>query len=691
VNRLATARGRWIRLRMGILCGLLALGLGLVVSAGYQLMVKDGAEWREMAEKQRQRRLHMTPKRGTFYDRNGSALAVSVDVPGVSLDAVELLRSVPPQRVPVVARDAANRIAQVLGIDPADVERKILKKRRFSWLKHYATPDETEKVRQLSDPALGDNAIPGLVVEGEGRRYYPRRELAGTILGFVSPDGDGKDGLELSLNPEVEGHLEQLRGLRDRSGRLLFSDGIQDEQALAGHDVTLSIDQGIQFVAERELRNAARTFEASGGSVVVVDPHTGEILALASYPTYNPNDYAESEPEARRVHALADRFEPGSTMKMFTVAAGLAAGTITPTQQLYCEKGAMPLDNVVIRDTHPSEWLTIPQILAVSSNICAAKIALGMGGDKLYETLRRFGFGQPTEIPLPGESGGVLRPRARPWVQVETASAAFGQGISVTALQLAMAASAIANGGELMEPILVKRVATATGETITEAMPKVRRRAVPKAAARMVAEMLIAVTEGEGTGVAAAIDGYQVAGKTATAQKADPQTGLYSLDKFIASFVGFVPARDPAVAIVVVLDEPMVEHAGGAVAAPVFQAVASMVLKYRGLTPQGTPHADPAELARKPDPAHAVYAEWRKAQGLKPAVQEMESAGRVAEGKVRLPDLTGYPLRLAIQKSLEMGVKPKIQGTGLLSRQMPAPGQIVDQGAEVVLVFEPAT
>jgi cell division protein FtsI (penicillin-binding protein 3) len=327
----------------------------------------------------------------------------------------------------------------------------------------------------------------------------------------------------------------------------------------------------------------------------------------------------------------------------------------------------------------------------VSSNICAAKIALGMGGDKLYETLRRFGFGQPTEIPLPGESGGVLRPRARPWVQVETASAAFGQGISVTALQLAMAASAIANGGELMEPILVKRVATATGETITEAMPKVRRRAVPKAAARMVAEMLIAVTEGEGTGVAAAIDGYQVAGKTATAQKADPQTGLYSLDKFIASFVGFVPARDPAVAIVVVLDEPMVEHAGGAVAAPVFQAVASMALKYRGLTPQGTPHADPAELARRPDPAHAVYAEWRKAQGLRPPVQEMESAGRVAEGKVRLPDLTGYPLRLAIQKSLEMGVKPKIQGTGLLSRQMPAPGQIVDQGAEVVLVFEPAT
>lgn len=676
---------------MGILCGLLALGMGLVVSAGYDLMVKDGSDWRDIAEKQRQRRLHVTPKRGTLYDRNGSAIAVSIDVPGVSLDAVELLRGVPPQRIPVVAREAANRIAQTLSIDPADVERKILKKRRFAWLKHSITADEAERVRKLTDPAQGDAAIAGLSVEGEGRRYAPRRELAGPLIGFVSPDGDGKDGLELSLNSDLEGHFEQLRGLRDRSGRLLFSDGIQDEQALAGHDVYVSIDQGIQFVAERELKNAATTFEAIGGSVVVVDPHTGEILALASYPGYNPNDYGESDPDARRERGLADRFEPGSTMKIFTVAAGLAGGAITPTQQLYCEKGAMPLDNVVIRDTHPSEWLTISKVLAVSSNICAAKIALGLGGEKLYEAFRRFGFGEPTNVPLPGESAGVLRPRARPWVQVETASAAFGQGISVTALQLAMAASAIANGGELLEPILIKKVATATGQVLREAVPKVRRRAVPKSAARTVSEMLIGVTEGEGTGIEAAIDGYQVAGKTATAQKADPKTGLYSLDKFIASFVGFVPAMDPAVVIVVMLDEPMVEHAGGAVAAPVFRNVASMVLKYRGMTPQGTPRADPAELARRPDPANAAYAAFREAEGRKPPVQDVEASGRVAKGKVRVPDMTGFPLRFAIQKSLELGVHPKVEGTGLLARQVPPPGQIVDLGAEVLLVFEPAT
>ncbi|HET9953286.1 MAG TPA: penicillin-binding protein 2, partial [Polyangiaceae bacterium] len=442
-------RRRWIRMRMGMLCGLLAIGLGLVVSAGYTIMVDDGAAWRELAESQRQRRLHVAPKRGTIYDRGGGALAVSVEVPSVSLDAVELLRGVPPQRIPVVARDAANRVAGVLGLDPAQVERRILAKRRFAWLKRQISAEEADKIREL-----GQQGVRGLNVEGEGRRYYPRRELAGPLLGFVAPDGEGKDGLEFAQNNELRGQVEQLRGLRDRSGRLVFSEGIADEQALAGHNLVLSIDQGVQFVAERELALAARTFEAKGGSVVVVEPHTGEILAMASFPQFNPNDYRESEPEARRDRALTEAFEPGSTAKIFTVSAGLAANVLRPTDKLYCEKGTMAVDNVVIRDTHPSEWLTLAQVLAVSSNICAAKIGLSLGADRLYEALRRFGFGEPTGLPFPGEASGTLRPRGRAWVQVETAAASFGQGVSVTNLQLAMAAAAIANGGELMEPIL---------------------------------------------------------------------------------------------------------------------------------------------------------------------------------------------------------------------------------------------
>lgn len=685
------SRARWIRVRMGVLCGLLALGLGLVVSAGYSLMVEDGAAWRELAESQRQRRLHVSPKRGAVYDRNGSALAVSVEVPSVSLDAVELLRGVPPGQVPVVARDAANRIAQVLSLDAAHVERRILQKRRFAWLKRQINAAEADKVRALGSEGPYERRIRGLIVEGEGRRYYPRRELAGPLLGFVAPDGEGKDGLEYALNEDLKGRVDKLSGLRDRSGRLLLSDGVEDERALAGHNVYLTIDQGIQYTAERELMQSAREFEASGGSVVVVDPNNGEILALASWPLFNPNDYGDAEPHERRERAASGAFEPGSTVKMFTIAAGLAGGVITPTQKLYCEKGLMPVDNVVIRDTHPAEWLTISQILAVSSNICSAKIGLGLGEEKLYEAFRRFGFGEKPGVGLPGEATGTLRPRGRGWVQVETASAAFGQGISVSNLQLAMAMSAIANGGELYEPILIKKVTTATGELVREATPTVRRRAISEQVARTLRELLVAVTEGQGTGTEAAIDGYRVAGKTATAQKTDPATGRYSIDKYISSFIGFVPAEKPVVAIAVMLDEPMVDHAGGAVAAPIFRRVAQMSLKYRGLTPRGTSRADVAVLAKSPDPANATYALLREAAGKKPAVQEVVGSGPAPAGRVRVPDMTGWTARAALKATLELGINPKISGTGLLVSQNPPPGQVVEKGATLTLVFEPAS
>jgi cell division protein FtsI (penicillin-binding protein 3) len=691
MNRLRTLEGRFVRLRMGIICGLLALTSGLVVATAFVIMVRDGSEWREVAEKQRQRRLRLVPKRGSVYDRNGSPLAISVDVPSVSLDSIELLRGVASQEIPVVARAAAERIAQALDVDAAEVEKKILRRRRFAWLKRRITLDEAEKLNDLSMPPSGGEAIRGLLVEAEGHRYYPQRSLGGSLMGFVAPDGLGKDGLELSLEAELGGHRELLRGLRDRSGRLLFMDGIQDEQTLAGHDIYLSIDQGIQNVAERELSRAAQTFEALGGSVVVVDPATGEILAMANWPGYNPNDYRFSEPGMRRMRAVTDRFEPGSTAKIFSLAAGLEAGAVKPNERMYCEKGSMSVDDVVIRDTHSSGWLTLSQVLAISSNICMAKVGLQVGGQRLYEVYRRFGFGQQTGVPLPGEAAGVLLPRSRPWVPVETASAAFGQGISVTNLQLAMATAAIANGGRLMDPILVRRVHTGSGELVREAAPRVRRQVVSGPVARTVAEMMIAVTEGQGTGVQAAIKGFSVAGKTATAQKADPATGSYSLDSYIASFVGFVPARQPLLAIAVTLDEPIVDHAGGEVAAPVFRRIAEAALNYMGVTPKGTEPADVRELVGASDPARAAYEVIRRAQGKKPPVQELRENGALGPGLVRVPDLTGFPMREALRKGVELGVKPRIIGTGLLARQEPQPGAVLKKGEALVLVFEPAT
>jgi cell division protein FtsI (penicillin-binding protein 3) len=679
-------------MRMRLLCGLLGIGFGLVVASGYRLMIRDGSAWREIADRQRERRLHIVPKRGTIYDRGGNALAVSIEVPSISLDAVELLKGVSGSRMPSVARDAANQIANALGLDPALVEKKILAKRRFAWLKRQVTSEEVELVRRLgSSQVMGPRRVAGLSVEGEGRRYFPRRELAGALLGFVAPDGEGKDGIELVLNSSLQGRVGELQGLRDRAGELLLAEGIKNDQALAGHNLQLTLDQGIQYAAERELAAAVRTFEAAGGSVVVVEPHSGEVLAMASSPGYNPNDYSQSETAARRDRGASDMFEPGSSVKVFTVAAGLAAGVITPTQQMFCEKGHMAVDNVVIRDTHPAGWLALPQVLSISSNICAAKIGLALGGDKLYEGFRRFGFGQETTVPLPGESSGTLRPKGRPWVQVETAAASFGQGISVTNLQMAMAIAAIANGGNLMQPILVRRVTTATGEVVREAAPEVRRRAVPSSVARTVAELLVGVTEGEGTGVEAAIEGYPTAGKTATAQKTDPATGRYSLDDYIASFVGFVPAKNPVVAISVMVDSPRVDHAGGTVAAPIFRRVAKMALEYKGLMPRGAPRANLAELVHAPDPATLAVELMRQAQGKKPPVQEVALKTPVRAGQVRVPDFTGWPMREAVKKAFELELVPRVQGSGLLGRQEPGPGGVLAKGGKVTLIFEPAS
>jgi cell division protein FtsI (penicillin-binding protein 3) len=285
----------------------------------------------------------------------------------------------------------------------------------------------------------------------------------------------------------------------------------------------------------------------------------------------------------------------------------------------------------------------------------------------------------------------VLRPRDRPWVQVETAAASFGQGISVTSLQLAMATAAIANGGKLMEPILVKKVVSSDHTTIREAVPRVRRQAVSRDVARSVAEMMVAVTEELGTGEGAAVSGFQVAGKTATAQKADPATGQYSLDEYVASFVGFVPAKDPVVAIVVTVDEPMLTHAGGEVAAPIFRKVAEAALKYKGLTPEGTKRADLKELAQVADPANATYALLRQAEGKGSRVQELSEPVRLGKDEVRVPDMTGWPLRRAVQKSREMGARVRVKGHGLLVRQSPAPGLGLPKGETLTLEFEPAS
>jgi cell division protein FtsI (penicillin-binding protein 3) len=704
MRNLDPVRAKWIRFRMGLLCGTMALGLGGFVTSAFRVQVEDGPTWKETAENQRQRRLHVEPKRGAIYDRNGAALAASVEVPSVSGDVVEMLRGVegaPAQEV--VLQDLSVRLAAALGLDPKDVAAKLASKRRFVWLKRRVTAEEAQAVRDLGDTKKTMKPVKGLAVEGEGRRYYPGRELAGPILGFVAPDGFGKDGLELSLDEELRGRAEEVRGLRDRSGRLIFSEGATDENAFAGHDVQLAIDEGIQHVAERELNVAQGTYETKGASIVVLEPSTGEILAVASVPGYNPNDYGESEVEARRDRAVTDRFEPGSVMKVFTVAAALAGGSLKPTETIFCEHGNFQVANVTIHDTHENDWLTPTQVLAKSSNIGALKIGLGLGEPAMYAAFRRFGFGEPTGLPLPGEAAGVLRPKGRPWFEVETANASFGQGISVTTVQLAVAMGAIANGGKLMEPILVKKISDARGVALKEWTPHVRREAVPAGVAKTVAEMLTAVVEEGGTGVEAAMTGFRVAGKTATAQKVDPATGKYSEDKYTASFVGFVPADKPRLVIAVVLDEPMIGRYGGDLAGPVFRRVAEASLRYLGVPPS---HSAPKikTVTRNGDVADATLAAMKldgagnasnaangKPDGKDAPAGPPVAAGPPAPNGTRVPDAMGMGARDAVRMVGNAGLVPLVEGTGRLVKQVPSPGTPAPKGSSVRLVFEPAS
>ncbi|HEY8089386.1 MAG TPA: penicillin-binding transpeptidase domain-containing protein, partial [Polyangiaceae bacterium] len=457
------------------------------------------------------------------------------------------------------------------------------------------------------------------------------------------------------------------------------------------YDVTLSLDEGIQHVAERELDAAMRTYETKGASLVVEDPATGDILALASSTGYNPNDYTESEADSRRDRAVTDRFEPGSVMKTFTLAAALNAGTLKPTDTIDCEHGVYQVGGITVHDTHLNDLLTPTQILAKSSNIGALKIGLQLGEPSLYAAFRRFGFGEETGVPLPGEAAGVLRPKARAWVDAETATASYGQGISVTTLQLAMAMGAIANGGKLLEPVLVKSVHDGRGETIRESGVHVRREVVTAGVARTVAEMLTAVTEGDGTGKEAAIPGFRVAGKTSTAQKVDPATGKYSVEKYTAVFVGFVPVDHPRIVVAVVLDEPTIGHYGGDLAGPVFRRVAEASLRYLGVTPSAS-SAKISAVKREGDPADATLA-MMKPPSPQPAPSPPASGAplSVPPGSVRVPDASGLGAHDVVSSLTKAGLVPQIEGWGRAVRQTPAPGMAAPRGSAVRVVLEPAS
>jgi cell division protein FtsI (penicillin-binding protein 3) len=667
-------RRSFMRARVAFL-GVILLGFaGAVVHRAFEIQIEHASGLREMAEDQYYRDIHLAPKRGSVLDRGGAELAISVDVDSVYAN---------PRRLRAAGRQpeaVARQLAELLGVDATTIAERLRGDKHFAWIKRRVSPREGKAVRLLD--------LPGVELTREPRRFYPSRELAAHVLGFANIDGEGIEGIEKMLDTRLKGSAERVPALRDRRGVVVYSDQLVDERAARGDDVTLTLDKTIQHVTERELELAVRTFEAKAGSVVVLDPRNGEVLAMANYPTFNPNAPASFGSSHRRNRAITDRFEPGSTVKPFTVGAALSSGVVGSNRRIDCEQGAMKVAQYTIHDTHKWDELTPAEIIAYSSNIGTAKIGLELGRARLYRAFRDFGFGAPTTLGLPGEIAGHLRHHKR-WYEMDAATIAFGQGMSVTALQLTVAMGSIANRGRLMHPTIVRSVADATGRTLEQATPKVERHVLPPHVAAALTEMMIGVATDGGTGVEAAVPGFLVAGKTGTAQKADYVRGGYAEDSWVSSFVGFVPARKPRLVISVTIDEPVIAHHGGTVAAPVFRRIAEASLRHLGVVGMPVVHEETVASSKAKKAAAKAEAAAEAAASVALALAAAVPEAPLADGERRVPDLLGKTARQALVAARARELQLVLSGTGLVASQIPAAGEVVKAGGTVSAQLAP--
>lgn len=540
--------------------------LGLCVKS-FDIQVLQGKELTEKAENDYSKKITIKGERGQILDQNMNTL-------GANIDAVTITAC--PAKI-TNPEDAAKKIAALIKADPKKLTETLSSKRMFAWVERGITPDVAEKVRELN--------ITGIYFENDTKRYYPHRSLAAQVIGFTGTDDNGLEGLECRYNAVLEGKSRKMSLTRDGNGRILDYEKIRHLE-LKGDSIVLSIDKKIQFLSEQALEKAVTNHQAKSGMALVMRPETGELLAIAHYPEFNPNNYMAYGKDSYRNRAITDSFEPGSAMKVFTVAAALEKG-VTPKTILYCEKGTYKIGGFTIHDTHSYEWLSISQIVQLSSNIGAAKITESIGDKALYNCLTGFGFGNRTDIGITGETPGSLIPY-RKWSKIDSGAISFGQGISVSALQLITGISAIANGGNLMKPLLVKKIISNQDQVIKEYYPEVVRRAISPQTSGELKNMMNLVVNEAGTGTKAAIDGYEVCGKTGTAQKVSGNGGGYARNKYTSVFAGFAPLENPELAVLVIVDEPQKQYYGGDVAAPAFKNIMAESFNYLNIAPGKT-------------------------------------------------------------------------------------------------------
>jgi cell division protein FtsI (penicillin-binding protein 3) len=541
------------------------VGFAILLFRFFDLQVLQAETMMQKARRQHEKTITLDSNRGAIFDRQGKPLALNLDVPSVYATPSSLDN---PTRV-------ARQLAQVLGVPREPLEKRLRTERDFVWIQRKIDDSQVKR--------LNDLALPGVGVMVEARRFYPKGTLLAHVLGFAGIDSQGLEGLENGYDEHLRGQVRRVVLQRDALGRVIIPESQRKSQPLSGHAISLTIDEVIQYIAEQALEQTVRNTKARGGTVLVMAPKTGQMLAWALRPTFDPNHIHQASPERWRNRGVTDPYEPGSTLKVVLAAAALELNRVTPDTLLYAGDGEIPISGTVIHDHEKAGWVTFREAIQRSSNVAFVKMSWDLGREQVYQFLRTFGFGEKTGIDLPGESIGILR-RPDQWSQRTLPSLAIGQEIAVTPLQLLTAVSAVANEGWLMRPFLVREISDHQGRSVWEHVPHIRRRPISAETAKTVTDLLVNVVD-RGTGKRAAIPGYRVAGKTGTAQKVDPATGTYSSTKFVGSFVGFVPAENPQLAILVMIDEPQGPAWGGVVAAPVFRKVAEQALRYLSVAP----------------------------------------------------------------------------------------------------------
>jgi cell division protein FtsI (penicillin-binding protein 3) len=653
----------------------MALAFLAVLVNAWNIQVNQNEHFLERSRGQHETVIKMTARRGDVLDRSGRELAVTAMVPSVFAN---------PRRIKTPAIEAS-RLAEILDTDRGALQRKLSSGKAFVWLKRHVTSEQATQIRELEQVRDRTQRHKPIDIRLEPRRFYPAQTGAGHLVGFTDIDGKGLEGIEGRHDKTLRGKEYVIDGVTDARGRRAARDGTVPVDRLRGHSVEMTIDLPIQQMAEAALAKQTREMGAKAAVMVIIDPRNGDIVAMAQTPAFDPNRFGSYEPADWRNRAVTDVWEPGSVIKPLLVAAGVDAGICKADSIYDGHKGRFRVGPKVFTDVHAADTVSALEIIQWSSNIGAIQLAQALGKEKHFRYLRAFGLGIKTGLNVAGEQRGMLMHPKR-WGKVEHATISFGHGVSTTPIQIAAAIGAIAHGGLLMQPRLVRRIIAADGRVIERFEPKIVRRVISEAAAKVATQGMVLVTTGKGgTGHRARVPGYAVAGKTGTAHKIDPILKAYSKDKYVSSFVGFAPAGSPRLVAYIAFDEPTVEHYGGRVAGPVFAEVMRAALPYLGVKATEIGDLDDKALGsnravRRDVPLKTATPRrraWWREQALLPGT----------EAPVLIPDLVGQSLSAAASRLAALDLSIEADGAGIVLTQEPPAGQVAKPRSTVTVAL----